>query len=630
MKLTLKVILIVVITVTTIISSIFFVLARHFDAQVEQHLLMTARTLYENIVIVRKWVSDNSGVLIKKRPGMLSNPFLPHPDLLTDRGDTLTLKNPAMVTRELSELSFTIGRDFSFHLASLGFINPANKPDEFETEALLYFHDSTHANSFQEFYHPEEKDGRHFFRYFAPLYTEESCLSCHSDHGYKLGDLRGGMSILLVTDRYQEAKEANLIFFISSGAFTIIILSLLLFIAIRKSVITPLKLIENSAQTIREGTYDSDLKLNKRDEIGSLALTFEEMRKKIKSYTEQLINSEQKYRKMIEYSIEAVAIINEMDQIIECNEKLVTLTGYEHGDMRTLKFKDLINYNERKVIRLEEQAENFETLLFTKFNLRIPVDVNILRGFSLGTEQNLSFGYIRDLSERKKIEEYSLQTEKMFALGQVSSGIAHEIRNPLFALKNNLAYLNDKFGKNEEFKEIYQEFGDSIDRIENLVSGILDYAKPHNLSFTMVDIEQIINQCLVLVKKQFEKSSIKIEIAFNHGNQLIEADPHLLEQVFINLILNAFQAMDGAGVLKIVTSASQDYVIISVEDAGKGIPKAEIDRIFEPFYSKSSNGTGLGLAIAQRILSQHNATYSVKSEIGLGTTFNLSFPHRQG
>jgi hypothetical protein len=122
MKLTLKVILIVVLTVTTIISTSFYILAKHFDQQVEQHLLVTARTLYENIVIVRKWVSDNSGVLIKKRPGMQSNPYLPHPDLVTEEGDTLTLKNPALVTRELSELSLTIFTTVPMQTQTMSFI----------------------------------------------------------------------------------------------------------------------------------------------------------------------------------------------------------------------------------------------------------------------------------------------------------------------------------------------------------------------------------------------------------------------------------------------------------------------------------------------------------------------------
>jgi PAS domain S-box-containing protein len=630
MKLTLKVILIVVLTVTTIISTSFYILAKHFDQQVEQHLLVTARTLYENIVIVRKWVSDNSGVLIKKRPGMQSNPYLPHPDLVTEEGDTLTLKNPALVTRELSELSLTIGRDFSFHLSSLDFINPTNKPDDFETEALLYFHDSTHANTDNEFYHPEIKNGRHFFRYFAPLYTEQSCLSCHADHGYRLGDLRGGMSIILATDLYEEAKKANLVFFIFSGSTTILILAFLLFIAIQRIVINPLKIIENSAQRIREGTYDVDLKINKRDEIGSLAITFEEMRKKIKSYTEQLINSERKYRNLIEHSIEAVIIIDTMDQIIDCNSKLLTLTGYDREELRSFKFKRLIDYEDRNVISHVGTSENFETILHTKFTLNVPVEVNILRGFSLGSQENLSFIYIRDLSERKKIEDYSIQTEKMYALGQVSSGIAHEIRNPLFALKNNLAYLNSKYGDNTDYQEIYLESKYSIDRIENLINGILDYAKPHKISFSDIDIKLIIEKCLVLVQKQLEKSSIKIEIEFGHGNQLIEADAHLLEQVFLNLILNAFQAMEDAGILKINTSSSDQYVIVSIKDTGKGIPDEEIDHIFEPFYSKFSNGTGLGLAISQRILSQHNAQYHVESSQGFGTTFILSFPHKQG
>lgn len=395
-------------------------------------------------------------------------------------------------------------------------------------------------------------------------------------------------------------------------------------------VINPLKIIENSAQRIREGTYDVDLKINKRDEIGSLAITFEEMRKKIKSYTEQLINSERKYLNLIEHSIEAVIIIDTMDQIIDCNSKLLTLTGYDREELRSFKFKRLIDYEDRNVISHVGTSENFETILHTKFTLNVPVEVNILRGFSLGSQENLSFIYIRDLSERKKIEDYSIQTEKMYALGQVSSGIAHEIRNPLFALKNNLAYLNSKYGDNTDYQEIYLESKYSIDRIENLINGILDYAKPHKISFSDIDIKLIIEKCLVLVQKQLEKSSIKIEIEFGHGNQLIEADAHLLEQVFLNLILNAFQAMEDAGILKINTSSSDQYVIVSIKDTGKGIPDEEIDRIFEPFYSKFSNGTGLGLAISQRILSQHNAQYHVESSQGFGTTFILSFPHKQG
>ena len=191
MRLTIKVILILVITVTTIISSIFYVMALQFEEHMQDQLLSTARSMYNNILITRKWISDNEGVFVIKKPGAKSNPFLNHPDLVTNNGDTLTLRNPALVTRELSDLTYSLGKDFSFHMSSLRYINPLNKPDNFEKIALLHFENSQVKEESKEFYRSQIIEGKPNFRYFAPLYTEESCLSCHSQHGYSLGDVRG-------------------------------------------------------------------------------------------------------------------------------------------------------------------------------------------------------------------------------------------------------------------------------------------------------------------------------------------------------------------------------------------------------------------------------------------------------
>ena len=191
-------------------------------------------------------------------------------------------------------------------------------------------------------------------------------------------------------------------------------------------------------------------------------------------------------------------------------------------------------------------------------------------------------------------------------------------------------FLNKKFKGSPEFKEIYPEFKDGINRIEQIVSAILDYAKPHELSFEQVNVNEIIDKSLMLVQKQFEKSAIKINTEYNHDSKIIEADPHQLEQVFMNLILNSFQAMSEAGVLNIKTNSSKYYLKIEIEDTGLGIPKDELERVFDPFYSKSSNGTGLGMAIVQRILDQHNAPFDLTSIEGIGTIFSISFPYTQG
>ncbi len=271
MRLTSKVIIVIVSSVTTIIAAIFLLLLFRFEKQIEESFLFAARTVYENILITRQWVSDHKGVFVPKTPGMKSNPYLKHPDLVTTDGDTLTLKNPALVTRELSEMSKELGRDFSFHIASLRYLNPLNKPDRFEEEALVFFDSTTTAKQAKEFYRFEKRDGHIYFRYFAPLYTRESCLSCHGDQGYNVGDLRGGISVLLNVDSYPKAKRENMIFLAASGALAIGFLSLLIFFSLRKTVLSPLQKIETATRLMEQGNFDTSLELKQNDEIGQLA-----------------------------------------------------------------------------------------------------------------------------------------------------------------------------------------------------------------------------------------------------------------------------------------------------------------------------------------------------------------------
>ncbi|MBN2366358.1 MAG: DUF3365 domain-containing protein [Calditrichaeota bacterium] len=634
MKLTSKVILIIVSSVTLITSIIFYVIMHRFEDQLEHNLLTTARSVYKNILITRQWISDHNGVFVHSKPGEKPNPFLPQPILLSRTGDTLTLKNPALVTRELSELSQTMGIHFSFHMASQHFLNPINKPDAFENMALHYFQSGESDQTLKrEFYRTEKSNGHYYFRYFAPLFTHESCLSCHSEQGYKVGDLRGGLSILLSIDDFQEAKKDNLIFFIFSALAMVGFLSFLIFVALQKSVIRPLKQIEEGAQKIQQDDYNFRIQISQKDEIGHLARAFDDMRLRIQDYTSRLKISENKYRSLIENSLEAIFIIDSDKNILECNSKLSHLTKYLSEEIRQKNMDYLIDtHNTRQMkstAETDEYTEHFETTLFSADRLKIPVEIYIIKDFSLGSETDLSFVYVRDLSERKKIEQYSIQTEKMVALGQISSGIAHEIRNPLFSLNNNLDYLYNRYKNRKEFKEIYPDLKSGIERIHQIVGAILDYARPHRPEFRQIDIHEILEKSIFLVKKQFEKSSTKIETYYSETNCHVEADPHQMEQVFINLFLNAFNAMEDTGILIIRTIPAEKYLLVEIEDTGKGIPEEDIDRIFDPFYSKSANGTGLGLAIVQRILEQHHAEWKVESAPYLGTKFLLFIPYKQ-
>jgi len=629
MRLTAKITLIVVFIVTVIITTIFLGLTWRFENQQKEDMLFTARTVFNHVVMVRQWVSSKGGVYVFKGDTEKSNPYLKNPDIITQEGDTLTLKNPALVTRELSEISKLNGKDYAFHMASNKYINPLNKPDDFEKKALQYFENHSRETASHEFYEIQKIEGRSYFRYFAPLYIEASCLKCHKEQGYKLGDLRGGISVILPMEQFEKSRKANFVFFTISALLTISILSGAIYIAFRKTIIHPLQTIENSLRRIQKKDYNFQLNLPQKDEIGKLAKTLDIMREQIKSYTQQLQQSEEKHRKLIEYSPEAMAIIREDGAIFECNNNLKRLTGFSENQLKSKNFFKLIDIHRIKpissILSQVPEVEHFETILHTKERFHIPVEVYLIKNLSLDGEDNLIFAYVWDLSERKKIEQYAIQAEKMFALGQLSSGIAHEVRNPLFALENNIEYLNGKFQDAAAFRDVYPELKDSIDRIHRIVASILDYARPHEPAFVPMDIQEVIEKCLVLVHKQFEKSKIRINTRFSHGHLKIEADPHQLEQMFVNLFLNAFQAMGEEGDLTIETGQVENELVVKITDTGCGIAPDDIPRIFDPFFTKSQNGTGLGLAIVKRILDQHGARCRIESTLNTGTSFIIHF-----
>jgi len=180
-----------------------------------------ASSHFRNIVMARRWVAQYGGVYVKKTPGMESNPYLENPDIVSMDGQIYTKKNPALMTRELSELAEADSL-YSFHITSLNPLNPGNAPDDFELEALRKFeagqsHDQTTVT----------RDGKTFFRYMAPLITEESCLQCHAKQGYKVGDIRGGISVLFdITEFEADHRINNILIFIFSIVSVIILITM--------------------------------------------------------------------------------------------------------------------------------------------------------------------------------------------------------------------------------------------------------------------------------------------------------------------------------------------------------------------------------------------------------------------
>ncbi len=185
------------------VSAIFLGLAMRSKTLMVDQAIVQARAHFQGIVLTRKWSAQHGGVYVIKRPGMQSNRYLENPDLKAVDGRMLTLKNPALMTREISELA-NEGSLFSFHITSLRPLNPSNAPDAFETKALQEFETGSKEHLLIE----DKPKGAHL-RYMAPLLVEQSCLSCHAQQGYSVGQVRGGISVSFDIDGVNAALRQN-------------------------------------------------------------------------------------------------------------------------------------------------------------------------------------------------------------------------------------------------------------------------------------------------------------------------------------------------------------------------------------------------------------------------------------
>lgn len=231
------------------ISVLFTGIYLNSQKTIEQELKNRAQALFNVLVISRKWNARHGGVFVEKTPGTESNPYLQNPDITAGNGKTYTKKNPAMMTREISEIADQEGA-LQFHLTSLKPINPGNTPDPFERQALLDF-----ARGESEAISKEESEGATYYRYMAPLFVEPACLSCHAAQGYGLGDIRGGISIRFNIEEIERGLMLNRL--LLGLLFTLTLVSFLGIV--RRLVVGLQKKLTAAEEIIREMAITDDL-----------------------------------------------------------------------------------------------------------------------------------------------------------------------------------------------------------------------------------------------------------------------------------------------------------------------------------------------------------------------------------
>ncbi|HJS24684.1 MAG TPA: ATP-binding protein [Pyrinomonadaceae bacterium] len=232
---------------------------------------------------------------------------------------------------------------------------------------------------------------------------------------------------------------------------------------------------------------------------------------------------------------------------------------------------------------------------------------------------------IREL-ERRRVEQQLFESEKLAAVGRLAASIAHEVNNPLEAIKNALYLMQTNAGeddKNARFLEIARK---ETERVSHIIRQMLGFARrPGEVDW--VDVNQLLEETLVLLEKKMRQLRIRITRSFDDSLPKIRARADQLRQVFLNLLINAQQAIEGDGEIVISTlryeQALQPSIVVQLSDSGVGIAEDDLNRIFDPFFSTGKKGTGLGLWVTQDIVRQHGGRIEVSSEVGRGTVFSI-------
>jgi len=227
--------------------------------------------------------------------------------------------------------------------------------------------------------------------------------------------------------------------------------------------------------------------------------------------------------------------------------------------------------------------------------------------------------------QRRAVEK----SERLAAMGELAASVAHEVRNPLAGMKGALQVLRGELAVKPSNLEVVDELLAQIARLENLVRDLLSYARPRAVNLQVFDLHELLDRLLRLYKDQADAAGITVQRIYGPGTVSLPADPQQMEQVFINLIHNAIQAMEEGGTLTLATRAEDGMIVISFEDSGAGIPAGDLKRIFQPFFTTKHRGSGLGLPIVKQILDAHGGRIELVSGVSRGTAATVYLPVRE-
>lgn len=354
-------------------------------------------------------------------------------------------------------------------------------------------------------------------------------------------------------------------------------------------------------------------------------------------YEEQLLDTSQRYERLVKFLPEPI-VITDQGVVVYCNKSAARLFRVEYtDDIIGRSAYDFIHPDDiddirrdgEQVMLTDEPSPFVERRVVCADGAVTVAEVSSIRIHHYHGK-SVILTVMRDLTERKQAEELLLQSEKLSVIGQLAAGVAHEIRNPLTALRGFTQLLRKELHPSKMY--YLDTMLSELDRINYIVNDFMSLSKPHFVSYKENDIAEMLRAVLVLLESEAALYNVSVKWAASESLPRVVCDEHRIKQVFLNVLKNAIEAMPDGGFIHVHTmcDSEAETVRIRIRDEGGGMPAEIIQKAGEPFFTTKSNGTGLGLMICHRIVEAHGGTIEIHSVSGEGTTVEIGLPARAG
>jgi PAS domain S-box-containing protein len=488
-------------------------------------------------------------------------------------------------------------------------------------------------------------DGEALYDFAVPILVE-------GDHW---GTVRIGVS-----RRRMDAQIAGTRRELAALAVVALVLGGLASAMVARRISRPVRQLADGVSAIARGELDQRIDPGRSDELGRLALAFNEMAAQLRQQRVDLETAHtalrQRYTELSDLKsytdhilssfVNGLVTLDLDGRVVTVNPAAEALTGCAAPALRGRAAADAFQHLPElrdlllETLRTRVGAGPVSFMLARSDGRSVPVELATTP--LLGSEEQALgvMAVLRDLTSVRQLEEQLRRSDRLAALGTLAAGLAHEIKNPLTAIMTFSRHIARRFN-DERFRQRFQSVVPrELERINAIVDGLLRLARPARLALAPVHLPPLLEQALELYAPQIEARGIRVERELTVGLPPVPGDAEQLYQAFLNLVANAIDAMEEGGTLTVrlgwprpedgADAAPRDRLVVEVADTGSGIKPEESPNVFNPFFTTKSGGTGLGLAIAHKIIEDHGGAVTFRAAPDQGTVFTVGLPLRVG